>query len=93
MRLTKAPVFRTNGDANTVADPWTFTLPGKTQARVVTGVPYMGFALAALSERKLRMVLVGIPALLIALIALGGLWRDTGREAQERSATGAAVDA
>jgi signal peptidase len=84
---TKTPVFRTKGDANAVADPWTFTLPNKNQARVVTGAPYMGFVLAALAQRRLRMVLVGIPALLIALIVLGGLWRDTGREAQERSAT------
>ena len=84
---TKARVFRTKGDANAVADPWVFTLPGKSQARVVTGAPYMGFVLAALAQRELRMVLVGIPALLIALIVLGGLWRDTGREARERSAT------
>ena len=90
---TRTPVFRTKGDANAVPDPWTFTLPDRNQARVVTGAPYMGFVLAALSERKLRMVLVGIPALLIALIVLGGLWRDTGREAQERSATGAVVEA
>ena len=87
---TKARVFRTKGDANTVADPWTFTLPKQTQARVVAGAPYLGFVLAALSERKLRIVLVGIPALLVALIVLGGLWRDTGREARERSATVAA---
>jgi signal peptidase len=89
---TKAPVFRTKGDANKVADPWTFTLPNRHQARVVTGAPYMGFVLAALAQRKLRMVLVGIPALLIALIVLGGLWRDTGREAQERSAALAVVE-
>jgi signal peptidase len=90
---TKAPVFRTKGDANKVADPWTFTLPDKQQARVVTGAPYMGFVLAALSQRKLRMVLVGVPAALIALIVLGGLWRDTGREARERSATVAIAEA
>jgi signal peptidase I len=90
---TKTPVFRTKGDANAVADPWTFTLPNKTQARVVTGAPYMGFVLAALAQRKFRMVLVGVPALLIALIVLGGLWRDTGREAQERSVTGTVVEA
>jgi signal peptidase len=84
---TGTRVFRTKGDANAVPDPWTFTLPDKTQARVVAGAPYMGFVLAALGQRKFRMVLVGVPALLIALIVLGGLWRDTGREARERSAT------
>ena len=90
---TKLRVFRTKGDANAVADPWTFTLPDKTQARVVTGAPYMGFVLAALAQRKFRMVLVGVPAALIAVIVLGGLWRDTGREAQERVATGPVVEA
>ena len=91
-KKTRARVFRTKGDANAVADPWTFTLPNANQARVVTGAPYMGFVLAALAQRELRMVLVGIPALLIALIVMGGLWRDTGREARERSAAVAVVD-
>jgi signal peptidase len=81
---TRAPVFRTRGDANTVADPWTFTLAGKRQARVVAGVPYAGFVLAALADRGARMALVGVPAALIAALALGGLWRETGREAQAR---------
>jgi fumarate hydratase, class II len=76
---------------NKVADPWTFTLPNRTQARVVTGVPYMGFALAALSERKVRMLLVGLPAALIALIVMTGLWRDAGREAEDDKPTAVAV--
>src|SRR5206468_7264566 len=67
-RKSQARVFRTKGDANPVGDPWTFTLPNRGQARVVAGVPYMGFALAALSRRDVRVGLVGIPALLIALI-------------------------
>ena len=73
-------VFRTKGDANAVADPWTFVLPEGRQARVVAGVPYMGFALASLAEREVRMLLVGIPAGLIALMTLAGLWRDAGTE-------------
>jgi signal peptidase len=85
-RKTGAPVFRTRGDANPVADPWTFTLADRTQARVVAGVPYAGFALAALSQRRFRMVLVGLPAALIALIAMTGLFRDAGREAKDRAA-------
>ena len=88
---THAKAFRTKGDANTVADPWTFTLPNRTQARVVTGVPYMGFALAALSARKVRMLLVGLPAALIALIVMSGVWRDAGREAKDKAAAAVAV--
>jgi signal peptidase len=84
---TGGPVYRTKGDANKVADPWTFTLPSPTQARVVTGVPYAGFALAALAQRRLRMLLVGLPAALIALIVMTGLFRDAGREASERATT------
>ena len=87
---THAKAFRTKGDANTVADPWTFTLPQRDQARVVTGVPYMGFVLAALADRQVRMILVGIPAALIALFVMIGVWRDAGREAKER-ATAVAV--
>ena len=85
---TRAPVYRTKGDANKVVDPWTFTLPSRTQARVVTGVPYAGFALAALAERQVRMLLVGVPALLIAVIVMTGLFRDAGREARAQAAAG-----
>jgi signal peptidase len=68
-------VYRTKGDANPVADPWTFTLPNPTQARVSYHVPYAGFAIAALSDRRLRMLVVGLPALLIAVSSLASLWR------------------
>jgi signal peptidase len=79
-------VFRTKGDANPVADPWTFTLPRPTQARVRFGVPYAGFAVAALSDRRARMLIVGLPALLIALATLAGLWREAGTETAEARA-------
>jgi signal peptidase I len=68
-------VYRTKGDANPVADPWTFTLPNATQARVSFHAPYAGFAVAALSDRRLRMLVVGLPALLIAVSSLASLWR------------------
>jgi signal peptidase I len=74
-------VFRTKGDANRAADPWTFQLPKGEQARVRLGVPYAGFAVAALSERDLRILLVGFPAGLIALMSIVGLWREAGAEA------------
>lgn len=73
-------VFRTKGDANAAADPWTFSLRGPTQARVRVGIPKLGFAVAALSERRWRMLIVGVPAALIALLSLGALWRDAGVE-------------
>ena len=73
--------FRTKGDANEAADPWTFHLPNGEQARVKLGVPYAGFAIAALSKRDLRMLIIGLPAGLIALMSLAGLWREAGVEA------------
>jgi signal peptidase len=69
------PVYRTKGDANPVADPWTFTLPNPSQAVVRFHVPFAGFAIAALSDRRLRMLVVGLPALLIAVSSLVSLWR------------------
>ena len=74
--------FRTKGDANQAADPWTFMLPKGEQARVRASVPYLGFALAALGRRDLRMLVVGLPAGLIALMSIAGLWREAGLEAR-----------
>jgi len=84
-----ARVFRTKGDANKSADPWTFVLPDKRQARVVAGIPHVGFALAALAQRQFRMLIVGVPAALIALIVLAGVWREAGREADAKAADAA----
>jgi signal peptidase len=63
--------FRTQGDANPDVDPWTFDLTAATQARVVWHVPFLGFPFLALQERNLRMLLIGLPAAVIALFALG----------------------
>jgi signal peptidase len=68
--------LRTQGDANESADPWTFTLDGQTQARVAFHVPYVGYALSALAIRQARMLLIGLPALLIAVAIVLGFRRD-----------------
>ena len=78
--------FQTKGDANPTADPWKFALPERPQARVAFHVPYLGYAFAALSERKVRMLVIALPALLVALSVLAGMWREAGRA---RSAAGA----
>jgi signal peptidase len=83
-------IFRTKGDANAVADPWTFRLDRPTQARVRMGVPYAGHALTALGRRDVRMIVIALPALLIAGFSLARLWRQLGAEAQRRAAEGAA---
>jgi signal peptidase len=80
--------YRTKGDANPVADPWTFRLDEPTQARVVMGVPYVGHVLSAISRRDVRMVVIALPAILIALFTLAALWRSLGEaaRAKERAA-------
>jgi hypothetical protein len=41
---------------------------------------------AALSDRRARILIVGVPAALIALATLAGLWREAGTEALEARA-------
>jgi signal peptidase len=80
-------VLTTKGDANRAPDAWgKITLGEAKQARVAFHIPYLGYAIAALSERWLRMLLIGVPALLIALSALAGLWRDSTPEGRAQSA-------
>ena len=73
--------LRTQGDANESADPWTFTLDGPTQARVAFHVPYVGYVLSALAIRQARMLLIGLPALLIAVAIVLGFRRDVRKAA------------
>jgi signal peptidase len=79
-----ARAFRTRGDANASPDPWRFELRGPTQARVAADVPYVGYALAALAVRWVRVLLIGVPAALMAVGVLAGAWRD-GRAAAPAS--------
>lgn len=66
-------VLRTQGDANPDPDPWRFSLDSTEQPVVSFSVPYAGFAVIALADRETRMLLVGVPAALIALMSLGQL--------------------
>ena len=75
-----ARVYRTKGDFNRDPDPWRFRLAAATQDRVAFHVPYVGFVFAALGIRKLRMALIGGPALLAAFFVVLGLWREAGEE-------------
>jgi signal peptidase len=63
-------VFRTKGDANPGADPWTFALTGQTQNVMRFSVPYVGYALIALANPHFRMLIIGLPALFIAFMSL-----------------------
>jgi signal peptidase I len=78
-------IFQTKGDANATVDPWVFELPGPEQARAAFSVPYVGYVIGALGIREVRMLVIGVPALLIALVLLSRLWRDAGEEARRRA--------
>jgi len=78
-------MLRTKGDANASPDPWHFTLVRPTQSRVVFHVPYVGYVFSALAIREVRVLAIGLPALLIAVAVLLGLWRWAGEEARRLS--------
>jgi signal peptidase len=63
-------MFRTKGDANPGMDPWTFSLVNTKQNVMKFSVPTVGYALIWLSNPHVRMVLIGIPAVVIAGMAL-----------------------
>ena len=63
-------LFTTRGDANPAPDPWHFSLVQDTQPVVQFGVPHAGWIFIALADRQTRMLVVGVPAGIIALLAL-----------------------
>lgn len=77
--------FRTKGDANRVADAWSFVPRDGTLNRVEAHVPHLGRAYAFLNSGTGRVVIFMIPGLLIAFASLAALWREAG-EATRRPA-------
>jgi signal peptidase len=86
-------VFRTKGDFNKATDPLLVTFPQPRQARYVFHIPVLGYVLAVLSIRLVRLLLIGLPALAIAISLLWSLWRSTDEElrTQEAARRGAAM--
>ena len=72
--------FQTQGDANPDPDPWTFELTAATQSRVTSSLPYVGYLFIALGDRSTRMVVIGVPAAIIALASLVELLRALRRK-------------
>jgi len=85
--------FSTKGDFNEAADPWKMNLVGPRQARYVFHIPYVGYLLAGLAIRQVRMVLIGLPALLIAISLLWSLWRQAGEDVRRQEEGEAPSDA
>lgn len=76
--------YITKGDANERPDVWKFTLPQPTQDKVMFSIPYVGYAFMFLQVPQFRMILIGVPAIGMALWMIFGLWRDGGREVRRR---------
>ncbi|MGH3367893.1 MAG: hypothetical protein ACRDOY_11890, partial [Nocardioidaceae bacterium] len=71
IRHSKAGVvLQTKGDANPDPDPWKFQLDAKTQPKVEMVVPHVGNVFIFLGEPTNRMLVIGIPALLVAFFSL-----------------------
>ena len=68
-------VMRTQGDANPDPDPWKFTLNQPTQPVMKFSVPKVGHFFLFLADPQNRVLLIGIPAGLIALYAAFDLAR------------------
>ncbi len=84
-------VLTTKGDANPTPDPWHFQLVDDEQPVVSFSVPHVGWAFIALADREVRMLLIGVPAALIALFALRelvGAVRDSRRQDLSRAPAG-----
>ncbi|MBC7596912.1 MAG: signal peptidase I [Kineosporiaceae bacterium] len=90
-------LFRTKGDANATQDPWQFQLQQGTQPRVTYTVPYVGYAFLALGDRHIRMLLIGIPAGIIAILSLvelvGALRSPAGKRTTPIAPAGSGADA
>lgn len=69
----------TRGDANTGVERWTVPIDGRI-GRVVYRVPRVGYFLAWARGPGGRLLLVTIPAALLAALELASLWRGRPRE-------------
>ena len=66
-------LFTTKGDHNPSVDPWHFKLLDSRQPVVRFSVPHAGWVFIGLADRQVRMLVIGGPAALVALFALGEL--------------------
>ncbi len=83
-------VLKTQGDANAGADPWDFTLAGSVQPRVEGWIPEVGWVFIALTNPIVRMLAIGAPAAVIALLFLRDLLRETRRPRPAETSASAA---
>ena len=73
--------FVTKGDANDTSEHWEMDAGGRL-GRVAYRVPLVGYGIVRLSDPAAKFALVMVPALLLALLELGRIWRPREREAE-----------
>lgn len=78
------PVFTTQGDANPVPDPWRLKLR-KDAGRMKFHVPTVGRLSFLVRTKKGYLTLLGIPVLLLSIMAMARIWTSgpPDREANE----------
>lgn len=78
--------YTTKGDANQTVDSWTFQLADEQQLVMQTAVPHLGRPVLFLSDPGTRRIVIGVPALAIALLSLRDIvriWRSREDEEDE----------
>ena len=79
-------IFTTKGDANEDPDPWRMTLDNDEAALEKAHLPYLGYVYLALNVTWVRIVVIVIPAIVIAVLTGVALWRAAGEEVEEERA-------
>jgi signal peptidase len=75
MRVNGATAsFVTKGDANNTAERWNVPADGSI-GRVAYDVPKVGYAMAYMGGRHGRLLLIALPALLLAAFEITRIWR------------------
>lgn len=84
-RVDGAVLFRTKGDANSGADPWTARVTSPTIWRVRTVVPWAGTAIRGLRAPLVSEALrIGIPATVVVVLLIG-IWAGERRPGRRRA--------
>jgi signal peptidase len=78
--------FVTKGDANDSTETWATDANGRL-GRVTYRIPLIGYGIARLNGPGAKLVLVMIPALLLAVLELVRIWRPKPRDPEVADAT------
>ena len=77
--------FVTKGDANNTVERWWVPADGKI-GEVVFRLPKLGYVLSFTKTPAARMLLITLPALLLAAFGLASIWRTPKEERQDVAA-------